>query len=137
MPTPTPNSRPSAPRARRPFRETGEGRLMAIFWLALLTWAIFAGFEWVPKRYRVAQFQDAVTDAAERASRESGAALKSGLLYRARELNLPVTEKTLVFQSSGNFVTISTEYVLRVDLPFYSYDWEVEHDVRRRLFKGF
>ena len=135
---PTPNtSQTSNLRYRRRFHQTGEGRLAAVFWLAVLAWAIFAGFEWVPKRYRVAQFEDAITDAAERASREKAASLKKGLLYRASELDLPVTEKTLKFESGGSSVTISTEYVIPVNLPFYSYDWTVRHEVKRRLFKGF
>ena len=124
-------------RYRRRFHQTGEGRLAAVFWLAVLAWAIFAGFEWVPKRYRVAQFEDAITDAAERASREKAANLKKGLLYRASELDLPVTEKNLVFESGGSSVTIRTEYVIPVNLPFYSYDWTVRHEIKRRLFKGF
>lgn len=122
---------------RRTLRQSGEGRLAAVFWLAVLAWAIFAGFEWVPKRYRVAQFEDAITDAAERASREKAVNLKKGLLYRASELDLPVTDKNLVFEAGGSSVTISTEYVIPVNLPFYSYDWEVRHEVKRRLFKGF
>ena len=122
---------------QRTLRQSGEGRLAAVFWLAVLAWAIFAGFEWVPKRYRVAQFEDAITDAAERASREKAVNLKKGLLYRASELDLPVTDKNLVFEAGGSSVTISTEYVIPVNLPFYSYDWEVPHEVKRRLFKGF
>lgn len=118
-------------------RQAGEGRLAAVFWLAVLAWTIFAGFEWVPKRYRVAQFEDAITDAAERASREKAANLKKGLLYVAGELDLPVTDKTLNFEAGGSSVRIYTEYVIPVDLPFYSYDWVVKHDVKRRLFRGF
>lgn len=137
MPRPDTTPTPTDDNYRRVLRQSGEGRLAAVFWLAVLAWAIFAGFEWVPKRYRVAQFEDAITDAAERASREKAANLKKGLLYRANELDLPVNEKNLVFEAGGSSVKISTEYVIRVDLPFYSYDWEVRHEVKRRLFKGF
>ena len=48
-----------------------------------------------------------------------------------------IWDKTLNFNASGNSVTISTEYVIPVNLPFYSYDWTVQHEVKRRLFKGF
>lgn len=137
MQSPHSSSSAADPRDRRSLRQHGEGRLAAIFWLAVLGWAILAGFEYVPKRYRVAQLEDAITDAAERASREDVVKLKKGLLYRASVLELPVTEKNLNFSVSGGSVTISTEYVIPVNLPLYSYDWKVQHEVRRRLFTGF
>lgn len=129
------SARRAAAPSVRPWSQRGEGRVSFLFWTAVLILALMCGFEFVPKRWRVAQMEDYLVEAAKQASFRNSEQLKKMILVRASELGLPIDEKELDVKVTTRSVSIRTEYVLPLDFPLYTYDWNVRHDVRRQVFR--
>ena len=129
---------PSPSRQRRlRSRQAGEGKLQALVWFLIIVWMFLAAFEFIPIRYRVSEFEDAVREAGERAGQVGGSAakLKGQLLWEAEQLDLPVTKDNLEVVANTSFVRINTAYTMPIELPFYTYNWEVTHELRRKVFR--
>ena len=124
-----------SPRHRTWRGQRGEARLVFIFWTAVLVFGGVAAFEWVPARMKVAEYEDYLVDAAQRAVRMSPKALKKDLMWKAGEIDLPLDPDNLQVQVSSGSARFIAEYTLELDFPFYTYDWNVKHDVKRRLFR--
>jgi len=111
--------------------------MQAFVWILILGWVFLMGLEWVPKRYRVSQFDDAMTEAAENAGQRgtSSKKLKGGLLWEAQQLDLPITAENLTVVANTSFVRIKTDYILPLNFPGYTYDWHVRREIRRKVFR--
>ena len=62
---------------------------------------------------------DEIAQSADAATR-SDAALKSAVVEKARDLDLPVTEADVHIERHGDRVRIETRYGVDVHLPFYT-----------------
>ncbi len=134
--SPRPQQVPHSSTPRRTWRgQRGEARLAFIFWTAVLVFGGVAAFEWVPARMKVAEFEDYLVDSAQRAVRMDPKALKKDLMWKAGELDLPLDSDDLQIQVSSGSARFIAEYTLDLEFPFYTYDWNVKHDVKRRLFR--
>ena len=116
------------------YREAGEGRLGAIIWLGILIFAGLSAYEWVPLRVKVAEFEDYMVDTAQRAHNVPPKAIKKNLLTHAQELGLPLTKENLDVKFVAGRIKMTAQYTLPVELPFYTYEWKVDHDVDRAVF---
>ena len=130
-------TRALASQANTPSRQVGEGKLQALIWFLIVVWMFMAGMEYIPKRYRVSQFEDAIVEAGERGGQKgfSAANIKGSLLWEAEQLDLPVTKDNLTVVANTSFVRINADYVLPIRLPGYGWDWKVHHELRRKVFR--
>ena len=115
-------------------RQSGEGKLSAIFWLAVVVVAGLGAYEWVPLRIAVAELEDYMVESAQRAHNASPEQIKKNILIRAQELQLPLDKGNLEVKRLAGRIQMTAEYVLPVELPFYTYNWTVNHDVDRAVF---
>lgn len=116
------------------YREAGEGRLGALVWLVILIVAGLAAYEWVPLRVKVAELEDYMVETAQRAHNVPPKAIKKNILTRAQELQLPLTNENLDVQYVAGRIKMKAHYTLPVELPFYTFEWKVDHDVDRAVF---
>lgn len=116
------------------YRQSGEGKLSAIIWLAILIVAGVGAYEWVPLRIAVAELEDYMVESAQRAHNASPQQLKKNILIRAEELQLPLDKDSIEVKRVAGRIQMTAEYVLPVELPFYTYNWTVNHDVDRAVF---
>lgn len=116
-------------------REAGEGRLGCIIWSLALVAVIVVAWQMVPVKVRTAELQDYMIDEANFASRRTAERIKTRVLERADELDLPVTAKNLTVSKERERIRMHTEYTVVVEFPFgFTYDWDFEHDVDRPIF---
>ncbi|MEM1245574.1 MAG: hypothetical protein AAGA81_01115 [Acidobacteriota bacterium] len=116
------------------YREAGEGRLGAIIWLGILIFVGLSAYEWVPLRVKVAELEDHMVDLTQRAHNVPVKAIKKDILTRAEELGIPLTKDNLDVQYVAGRIKMNAEYILPVDLPFYTFNWKVDHKVDRPVF---
>ena len=48
--------------------------------------------------------------------------MRNSIYKKAQSLDIPVTPEQIEVKRAGNSVTISTQYTMHVDLPFYPLD---------------
>ncbi len=115
-------------------REAGEGRASFVIWLAILIFVGLAAKEFVPARIDVAELEDYLVQSAARAHEASAKQIKANILHKAQELDLPVTKENLKVTSQGGKIRMRADYTIPIEMPFYTYDWNVSHDVERSIF---
>lgn len=115
-------------------RESGEGKLGMLLWLGILVVAGLAAYEWVPARITVAELQDFMIESTERAHQRTPKQLKKDILLRAQELGIALDKDNLEVTARGGKIRMKADYVMPLELPFYTYDWQVDHDVERSIF---
>ena len=116
------------------FREAGEGKLSFVLWIAVLIVLAMALFEWVPQRIAVAELEDFMVTSAQRAHSANPKQLKRGILDEAKRLQLPLDKKNLEVTKVQGVVTMKASYTLELEFPFYTYVWNVEHDLQRSFY---
>lgn len=115
--------------------QRGEGRLGCVIWTLVLLAGAYAAYIYIPKRIAVAEFQDYISEQAKFASAETrGDALEKAVFKKAQELQLPVDRKNIVVEKGRQRVRYHVTYTIRLDFPFFPYDWHVEHDEAREIF---
>jgi hypothetical protein len=114
--------------------ERGEGRLSFIFWIVVLGLVALVGFEAIPVRWRMAQLQDFMIEAAERARFGNEKEIKRAIMHRATELDLPLEEKALFVKINAGRIKIDAEYTVTLDFPFYTWDWRKRHEINRTIY---
>lgn len=119
---------------RLPPGQRGEGRLSALFWLAVLIVGGMIAYEAIPVRIRVAQLQDFMVEATERARFHNAEALRKNIVARAQELELPVTNDDVQVTLAHGQIKIDAAYTLTLEFPFYTYQWNKEHHIDRPIF---
>ena len=116
------------------FRESGEGRASFLLWLVILIVGGLAAYEWVPARIKVAELQDYMVESAEMAHAANEKQIKKNILIRANELDIPLDDEHLTVEKVGGKIRMKADYVLPLELPLYTYEWKVDHDVERSIF---
>ncbi|PYV14720.1 MAG: hypothetical protein DMG21_17285 [Acidobacteria bacterium] len=101
--------------------DEGRGRLKALFALALLAGTIYLGFKVIPiyvNNYDLTQhIQDvAVNATVHRSSVEN---ITKDVVSYASDLGLPVTAENVKVRT-GSIVTIDVDYLVPIDLKFYT-----------------
>ncbi|HVS14963.1 MAG TPA: hypothetical protein VMV46_13620 [Thermoanaerobaculia bacterium] len=114
--------------------ERGEGRLSFVFWIVVLAIAGLVAFETIPVRWRMAQLQDFMVESAERARFGNEKEIKRAIMHRATELDLPLEDKALSVKINAGRIKIDAEYMVTLDFPFYSWDWNKRHEVNRTIY---
>ncbi len=119
------------------FRRTGqrgEGNLGCILWLIVLAVAI--GFSWkaVPVKIASAELYDYMVEQAKFAHNAKPDTIKKRVLFKAKELKLPLDQKNLKVERVGDRIRMNAEYTVPVEYPGYTWNWKFEHNVDRGIY---
>jgi hypothetical protein len=115
-------------------RQSGEVRVGTIVWLLIAAALVMISIEAIPVKMRSSQLQDFMTETAKFASNLSEERLQSKILNHALSLDLPATKKTVSVTKRNGSIRIRASYTIPLEFPFYTYNWEFEHDVERPIF---
>ena len=120
---------------RRGWSEAGEGRLAFFFWLVLFAVIVAAAFQGIPARISVDRYQDFLLETAERKYNVGKVRIKKGVLARAQELKLPVTEDDIEVSVTSKRIRIYVEYTVPINFLVYTYEWHKVHNIDREIFR--
>ena len=99
-------------------------RLRQAAGVAVLAILVFLGIRLIPIYYHNQELQQFVEDVTHRAAAPTSSddVLRSWILDKAGELELPVVADNVHIQRTSDRVHIDVRYVVRVDLPLYTVD---------------
>jgi hypothetical protein len=115
-------------------RQRGEFRLNSVFWLLVFSLVVLICWKAIPVKIRTAEFLDYMEDQAKFAGGTPPEALKKELLRKAKELELPVTEKNLLVVREGDHIRLECSFSMPLEFPFYTYTWRFKEKVVRPIF---
>lgn len=117
-------------------RSSGQGKIGCIFWILLLGVAILIAVKMIPVKIRTAELHDFMVEQAKWSAGRSAEQVERSILARARELDLPLEEKNVRVEKRGQNerIIMEAEYVVPVEFPGYTYEWEFLHQVDRNIY---
>lgn len=115
-------------------REKGEGQFGCLVGLIFLAVAVFIAWKWIPVKVRAAEVRQVVVDEAKSAGMHGDDKIKSYILAKARENNLPVTEDSIKISRNANEITVTVDYVVPIEFPGYTYQWHIHHEAQNPIF---
>lgn len=114
--------------------ETGAGRIKAILSLAFLVVVIFVGIKIIPVYVNDYQLADYIRTQTPfwLTSRESADSIEQHILDKAQDLGLPVTPDQVKVVAPGNFVRVSIDYTVPVNLMVYTWNKRFTHSAENK-----
>jgi hypothetical protein len=109
-----------------------------LFGLIVIVGAAYLGFELVPPYFENYQFQDAVKNEAtmDSYSQKSENDIRTAVLKKAQELDVPISEDQIHVQRSGQLgsaiIIIRAAYTVHLDLPGYPVDLHFDASTSNR-----
>jgi hypothetical protein len=119
---------------RKSRRERGESQFGCLIGLILLGLAIFVAWKMIPAKVKAAELRQTVVDEAKSAGTHNDDRIKSAILAKAREDNLPVAEENIKIVRSASEITVTVTYTIPIVFPGYTYNWHLEHEARNPIF---
>ncbi|GAC1663777.1 MAG: hypothetical protein NVS9B4_18850 [Candidatus Acidiferrum sp.] len=112
----------STPRAR--CGESGEGRLKAIIYTLILAAVVYTAVKLIPPYTAEYQLSDKIQEEARYAiaNRDSEDKIRANVFKTIQELEIPVKAEDIQIVANQQFVKISVDYTVPVDLLFYHMD---------------
>ena len=112
----------------------GEGKLGCVIWAVIFILAGLVAYKAIPVKLAAAELYDYMDDQARFGARNSSNALKSGILRKAKELELPVNSKDVTVEKRGGMVRMRCNYTVPVEVLGFTYDWDFNLEVDRQIF---
>lgn len=99
-------------------------RLKALLTILIVVGAIYVGSKVAPAYYTYYQFQSDIEQAALSASytTKSDADIQQMILIRGRDYGIPLTLEQIRVRRAKDELSISAEYTVHIDVPFYPFD---------------
>ena len=119
---------------RKNRRERGESQFGCLIGLILLAVAIFVAWKMIPVKVKAAELRQAIVNEAHSAGTHSDDRIRAGILAKARENNLPVTEGDITIVRTTGEITVSVDYTIPIQFPGYTYNWHIEHQAKNPIF---
>lgn len=114
--------------------QRGEGRLGCIVWTVLLALAILIAVKTIPVKLASVEFYDFMLEQAKFAAGSGPEQIKGRILGKARDLDIPLSEKRLRVEHFGDRIRMKAQYTIPVEFPFYTYEWQFTHEIDRDVF---
>jgi hypothetical protein len=115
--------------------ERGEGRFGTLVGIIVLALTIYLGVKIVPVLINGYTFRDFLEEEARFAAlRNRDDEVKTRVLRKAQELELPVGAKDIVIVRSTTHFDIKVKYVVPIETPVITYDWSFDEAARSPLF---
>ncbi len=115
-------------------RERGESQFGCLIGLILLGLAIFVAWRMIPVKVKAAELRQTVVDEAKSAGTHNDDRIRSAILAKAREDNLPVTEQDITIVRANSAITVTVVYTVPIQFPGYTYNWHLEHVATNPIF---
>lgn len=115
-------------------RQRGEGRVGCLFWAVIFAVIALIAVKAVPVKYRSSQLFDYMDEQAKFAQQTTPDRMKKAILRRARELQIPLDPKKLSVSKAGGRIRIQAEYMVPLEFPGYTYEWNFEEDINEPIF---
>ncbi len=115
-------------------RERGDSNLGCIVWLLVLVLVGMVLWKVIPVKIHNAELYDYMVELTKFAGNSHVEDIKKKILLKARELELPVTDKQVVIEKTREKIRIRCFYTVPVELPGYTWEMEVDHDIDRPIF---
>lgn len=114
--------------------DRGEGKLGCVIWLIILALAGLIAYKAIPVKLASSQLYDYMDDQARFGARVSPEALRSRIVRRAKELELPVRERDVKVAKRGGMIRMECQFTVPVNVLGYTYDWDFDLVVDRQIF---
>jgi hypothetical protein len=120
----------------RRFRgERGEGQLGCIIGLIIFLGVVFVAWKMIPVKVRTSELRGEVIDLSRAAGPRTDAQIRQGILFKAEQLDLPVTANDItVRRLPGSVIRVEVEYVVPVEFPGYTHQWKQRHTAENPIF---
>lgn len=115
-------------------RERGEGQFGCLVGLALLLVAALIAYKMIPIKVKAAEMRDVVYDEAKSGGQHKDPQIRKAILYKAEQLELPITEKDIFIKRTGADIRVEVKYTVPVEFPGYVYRWDFHHSYEAPLF---
>lgn len=119
---------------RRFRNQRGEGQGGCVVGLILLLIGVFIAFKLIPIKVKAAELRQTVVDEAKMAGTRGDNRIAQGILRKAEELRLPVTEDNIKINRSQNQIRVDVRYVVPVEFPGFVYKWNFHHSADNPIF---
>lgn len=116
--------------------QRGDTKLGCIIWLVILAIAVLIAVKMVPVKIKSAQLYDFMVEQANFAANSKPETIKKRILRAARDLDLPLSEKQVKVEITGNRsrIRMQATYTVEVEFPGYTYVWDFDHVVDRPIY---
>jgi hypothetical protein len=115
-------------------RERGEGQFGCLVGLVLLLIAGLIAYRLIPVKVRAAEMRDTVIDESKSAGQHNDKEIKESILFKAKQLELPVDPANVIVRRSPNYIRVEVKYTVPVEFPGYTYKWNFEHKYENPVF---
>jgi hypothetical protein len=114
--------------------QRGEGQGGCVVGIVLLLIGVFIAYKLIPVKVKAAELRQTVVDEAKMAGTRSDNRIMTGILRKAEELRLPVTEDNVKINRGNNQIRVDVRYVVPIDFPGYVYKWNFHHSADNPIF---
>jgi hypothetical protein len=119
----------------RRFRgQRGEGQFGCVIGLILLLAGIFVAYKMIPIKVKAAELRQEVVDEAKSAGTHGDDRIRAAILAKAQQQGLPVSEGDIKISRAGNNITVDVQYVVPVEFPGFTYQWQFHHHAENPIF---
>lgn len=115
-------------------RQSGEGQMGCIFGLIILVAVLFVSYKMIPVKVKAADLRETVVDEAKSAGTHRDDVILATILAKAKENDLPVTEKDVTIQRGNQKINITVEYTVPIVFPGYTLQWHQSHHAENPIF---
>lgn len=119
---------------RRNERERGEGNFGCLVGVILLLAAIFVAYKMIPVKIKAAELREVVQDEAKSAGTHNDERIRTAILAKAKENDLPVTEENISIERGQDVITVDVNYTVPIVFPGYTYNWHIQHYQKNPIF---
>ena len=104
--------------------ENGTVTIKTLASFALLLFICYLGYKFIPVYIAAYDFDNAIkTQAQYSGSMKTNEVILRELLGKAAELELPIAKENLKIERSTSKLTITADYIVPVETPFFTYNW--------------
>jgi hypothetical protein len=114
--------------------QAGQGKIGCVFWVLAFAIVAMIGYKMLPIKVQSSEFADFLEEQAKWVGNRSTEDIKKAVMIKAGELNLPVKDENVVVQRDRDRIKMEVTYVVPVEFPGYTYNWQFHHMVDRPIF---
>jgi hypothetical protein len=115
-------------------RERGEGQFGCLVGLVLLLLAGLIAYKLIPIKVKAADLRETIVNESKSAGRHSDRAIVGNIMFKAKQLELPLKEEDIHVQRVNSYIKIEVTYTVPVQFPGYVYNWDFRHYYENPIF---
>ena len=119
---------------RRYRGQRGEGQFGCVIGLILLLAGVFVAYKMIPIKVKAAELRQEVVDEAKSAGTHGDDRIRQAIVAKAEQQGLPVSEGDVKISRGGNVITVDVQYVVPVEFPGFTYQWQFHHHAENPIF---